>query len=212
MPSEDYPYQWSVCRWLEGENAVSEPITDLHQAAIELARFIAALQAIDPTDGPRPGSHNSFRGVPLASRDAQTRAAISSLKERFDTDELAGAWKIALKTPAWNGPPVWLHGDLHPANLIVKQGTLNAVIDFGCLGVGDPACEFMVARTVLSAETRPIFRSVLQIDKASWTRASGWALSFGLIALPYYGKSNPVLAGIAKRTIDEVLTDYRNGF
>jgi aminoglycoside phosphotransferase (APT) family kinase protein len=207
-PGEGYPWQWSVYQWLKGENATNERIADPAQAARDLAHFITALQRIDPTDGPSPGSHNSFRGVPLATRDVETRAAIASLDGMLDTYSVTAAWDAALQTPAWDGPPVWIHGDLSPLNLLVQHGRLSAVIDFGCLGVGDPACDLQVAWNLLSAQTRDVFRAALVVDDATWARGRGWALSVGLIALPYYQSTNPVLAGIARRAIDEVLTDH----
>lgn len=121
------------------------------------------------------------------------------------------AWDAVLQASAWGGTPVWIHGDLQPANLLVQHGHLSAVIDFGCLGVGDPACDLMVAWTLLSAKSREVFRTALQVDEATWTRGRGWALSFGLIALPYYQTTNPVLARIAKHAIDEVIADHKQG-
>ncbi len=207
-PGEGYPWHWSVCRWLEGETATVERIADPRQAATELARFVAALQRIDPVGGPPPGDHNSFRGEPLATRDDETRDAIASLHRTLDTGALNSAWEAALQAPSWQGPAVWLHGDLHAANLLARHGRLSAVIDFGCLGVGDPACDVMVAWTYLSAETRDVFRAELPVDDATWARGRGWALSFGLIALPYYRNTNPVLSGIARHAIDEALADH----
>jgi aminoglycoside phosphotransferase (APT) family kinase protein len=110
----------------------------------------------------------------------------------------------------WNNPPCWIHGDLIPTNLLVQNGRLNAVIDFGGLGVGDPACDLLVAWTFLSNETRDIYRSILGVDEATWTRGRGWALSFGLIAFEYYQETNPILASIAKRSIEEALADYKS--
>ncbi|HEX5502436.1 MAG TPA: aminoglycoside phosphotransferase family protein, partial [Thermomicrobiales bacterium] len=205
MPGEGYPWPWSVNRWLEGENATIGRLAEPHQAATALADFIAALQRIDSAGGPPPGRHNSFRGGPLARRDASTRAAITALRDTLDTAAATAAWESALHAPAWPGPPVWIHGDLQPANLLVAQGRLGAVIDFGCLGVGDPACDTMVAWTFLTAATREVFRAALPVDDATWARARGWALSFGLIALPYYRATNPVLAGIARQAIGEAL-------
>ncbi len=210
-PAEGYPWHWSVYRWLEGEDATIERIADLRQAATELAQFIATMQQIDPTGGPPPGQHNSFRGVPLSTRDAETRAAIASLGGMLDTDAVTAAWDAALQAPAWHGPPVWIHGDLSPLNLLVERGWLSAVIDFGCLGVGDPACDLIVGWNLLSAETRDVFRAALQVDNATWARGRGWALSVGLIALPYYHTTNPVLAGIGRRAIAEVLADHKHG-
>lgn len=204
-PSEGYPWRWSVTRWLEGENATVGRLAAPCQAATALAGFIAALQGIAPDGGPPPGRHNAFRGAPLARRDASTRAAIAALRGTIDVDAATAAWEAALRAPAWPGPPVWIHGDLQPANLLVAQGRLSAVIDFGCLGVGDPACDVMAAWTFLTADTRDVFRTALPVDDATWERGRGWALSFGLIALPYYRDTNPVLAGIARRAIDEAL-------
>lgn len=215
-PGGGYPWHWSVYQWLEGENAFVEPITDLKQAATDLAQFIVALQRIDPTGGPPPGPHNSNRGEPLANRDSNTRAAITSLHAMgiFDTDMVVAAteaWEAALRAPIWQGSPLWIHGDLQSGNLLVQQGRLNAVIDFGCLGVGDPACDLIPAWTLFSGESREAFRATLQADDATWARSRGWALSFGLIALPYYHITNPVLANIGRHAIAEVLSDHQRG-
>ena len=123
---------------------------------------------------------------------------------------MTAAWEADLQAPAWRGPPVWIHGDLQSGNLLAVQGRLSAVIDFGCLGVGDPACDLIVAWNLLPAETRDVFRAALPVDDATWARGRGWALSVGLIALPYYQDTNPVLAGISRRTIDEVLADHQH--
>jgi aminoglycoside phosphotransferase (APT) family kinase protein len=153
MPAEGYPWHWFVYRWLEGETATIERIADPRQAATELAQFVAALQQIDPVGGPPPGEHNSFRGVPLATRDAETRTAIATLHGTLDADAATAVWEAALQAPAWHGRAVWLHGDLQAGNLLAQRGRLSAVIDFGCLGVGDPACDVMVAWMYLSADT-----------------------------------------------------------
>ena len=204
-PSDGYPWHWSVYRWLEGEDATTAPIADPHQAATGLARFIIALQGIEAAGGPPPGGHNFYRGVPLAMRDHETREAIAALHDVIDTGEVTTAWDAAIETPVWSRAPVWIHGDLHAGNLLVHQGRLSAVIDFGGLGVGDPACDVMAAWVFLSAENRPLFREMLQVDDETWDRGRGWALSFGLIALPYYQTTNPVLAAIARRAINEAL-------
>ena len=208
MPEDSYPWEWSVYPWLEGENATIERLADPDEAATELARFVGALQRIDAAGGPFPGEHNSSRGEPLATRDAGTRAVIASLAAEVDVDAVTAAWEAALQVPEWHGPPVWIHGDLQSGNLLAVEGRLSAVIDFGCLGVGDPACDVMSAWLYLSAETRDVFRAALTVDDATWARGRGWALSVGLVALPYYENTNPVLAGIARRAIDEVLADH----
>jgi aminoglycoside phosphotransferase (APT) family kinase protein len=219
-PGEGYPWSWSVYPWLEGENATLDRLAAPCQAAADLAHFVAALQAIDPTGGPPPGAHNSYRGAPLAQRDAPTRAALAALDkqqsgdglhETLDLDAATAAWEAALATPAWEGAPVWLHGDLLPGNLLVRQGRLCAVIDFGCLGVGEPAMDLTPAWTLFEGQARATYRAALDVDDATWARGRGWALSFGLIALPYYVDTNPVLSGIYRHAIDQVLADHKRG-
>jgi aminoglycoside phosphotransferase (APT) family kinase protein len=206
-PGEGYPWDWSVYQWLEGENATLDRVASPRDAAMVLAQFIAALHRIDPAGGPPPGPHNSFRGVPLPARDAATRTAISALHGTLDVVAVTATWEAALQTPAWCGPPVWVHGDLQSGNLLTQHGRLSAVIDFGCLGVGDPACDLIVAWNLFSTATRTVLRDALAVDAATWARGRGWALSVALIQLPYYQRSNPVLAAMARYTIAEVLAD-----
>ncbi|MDX6520868.1 MAG: hypothetical protein QOF08_1473 [Gaiellales bacterium] len=210
-PAGGYPWQWSVCRWLEGENAITARIADTGRAAAELARFVAALRRIDATAGPAPGEHNSLRGVPLATRDAETRTAIASLAGMLDTDAVTAAWDTALHAPAHDRPPVWIHGDIQPGNLLLDGGELSAVIDFGCLGVGDPACDLMIAWTLFRGAGRDAFRAAVEADDATWARARGWALSVALIALPYYLDTNPQIVAGSRHAIDEVLADLELG-
>jgi aminoglycoside phosphotransferase (APT) family kinase protein len=209
-PGEGYPYPWAICQWLAGENATFDRLADPRQAATDLARFIAALQRIDAT-GVR-GNLGS-RGVLLATRDAYTRAAIADAHNLglIDTDAVLAAWEAALQAPTWDRPPVWLHGDLQSGNLLATDGRLSAVIDFGCLNVGDPAADVMAAWLYLPAEVREDFRAALGVDDATWARGRGWALSVSIVALPYYHITNPVLAGISRHAIEEVLADHRRG-
>lgn len=209
IPSNSYPCPWSVYSWIEGDNATPEHISDPCDAAIRLGTFIFELQGIDIADGPLPGEHNFFRGVALGLRDKGFRVSLAALTGVIDVDAAASAWDSALQAPEWRAQPRWIHGDLHVGNLLAQEGRLSSVIDFGGLGVGDPACDIMVAWTYLSAKTRPSFRDVVGVDNATWVRGRGWALSFAVIALPYYRIRNPVLAGIAQRVIDEVLADYK---
>jgi aminoglycoside phosphotransferase (APT) family kinase protein len=209
-PGEGYPYPWAVCRWLPGENGTLNRLDDPRQAATDLARFIAALQRIDATDVP---GNLGNRGVPLATRDAYTRAAIADAHNLglIDTAAVLAAWEAALQAPAWDRPPVWLHGDLQSGNLLAVDGRLSAVIDFGCLNVGDPATDVMTAWLYLPAEVRDDFRAALAVDDATWARGRGWAVSVSVVALPYYHLTNPTLAGISRRAIEEVLADHRRG-
>lgn len=204
VPGEGYGLPWSVYRWLDGENLFDEPIADLRDAAAQLGRFVAALREIDATGGPP-----SFRGGPVGTRDGDVRAAIRDLSAdgTVDGDATTAAWQDILRLPQWQGAPVWIHGDLLPGNLLAHRNQLSAVIDFGGLGVGDPACDVMVAWTLLSAETRDLFRESVGVDDATWARGRGWALCFGLMAEHYYRATNPVLAGVGRRAIVEALAD-----
>jgi aminoglycoside phosphotransferase (APT) family kinase protein len=205
-PGAGYPWHWSIYRWLAGENATSERIADPRQAALDLARFIIALQGIDTTGGPLAVDHN-LRGVPLALRDSATREAIAALEGTIDTDGVTAAWEAALQAPAWDRAPVWFHGDLLPGNLLFERGRLSAVIDFGGLGVGDPAPDLMIAWGLFSGASRDAFRGALAVDDATWARGRGHALSQALIFIPYYLDTNPVGVGNARHTIAAVLAD-----
>lgn len=207
-PAHGFPWAWSVYRWLEGETATLDRIRDLGQAATDVAGFIDAFHRIDASDGPPPGRENSHRGVPLALWDRSTRAAIDRLRDDLDTAAVTVAWEAALMAPEWDGPPVWIHGDLWQENLLVdEEGRICAVIDFGCLGVGDPACDLIVVWNMLTTDARRIFRSVLDVDDATWERGRGWALLMALIALPYYRDTNPVIVRNSRRMIQQVLDD-----
>ncbi|WP_455355120.1 aminoglycoside phosphotransferase family protein [Streptomyces sp. SYSU K217416] len=203
-PAEGYPWPWSVYRWLTGENpeagALSEPVL----LARDLARFVAAMRSIT-----LPGAPVAHRGGPVAALDAETRAAIEALREipqeDVDCDAAAAVWEDALRAPGWNGPPVWLHADLMPGNLLVDGGRLTSVIDFGCTGVGDPACDLFPAWNLLPADARQVFREALGVDDATWNRGRARTLSQALIALPYYRRTNPAMAHNARHVIRAVL-------
>lgn len=208
-PGEGYPWHWSVYQWLEGEDATLDRIANPSQAAMDLAQFIIALQRIDTTGGSLARDHN-LRGVPLATRDTDTREAIAALHGMIDTDAATMVWETALQAPDWDCEPVWFHGDLLPGNLLFERGRLSAVIDFGGLGVGDPACDLMIAWGLFSGESRDVFRTVLAVDDATWVRGRGHALSQALIFIPYYLNTNPVGVSNARRMIDEVLADHQH--
>lgn len=202
-PALSYPWHWSVYRWLDGENPTAGSVAEPGLLAEDLAEFVNALHRIDPTGGPA-----SYRSEPLADRDTATRAAIAELRGIVDTDAASAAWEAALRVPEWSGPQVWLHADLQPGNLLMARGRLSAVIDFGCLGLGDPAVDLISAWYLLPAGARGGFRAALEVDDAAWTRGRGWALSIALMELQYYRQTNPVMATIARHVIGEVLTDH----
>jgi aminoglycoside phosphotransferase (APT) family kinase protein len=206
-PTEDYPFHWSVYRWIEGEPATVGRIDDTNEFATALADFLGALYRVDPADGPLPGPHNFFRGGPLAVYDAETRRAISVLDSEIDVDAASAVWEAALGT-AWHGPPVPFHGDIAAGNLLVKDGRLGAVIDFGSSGVGDPSCDLAIAWTLLDDEGRAALRVALPLDDATWARGRGWALWKALITLAENVETNPREAQTSRRVIERVLADH----
>lgn len=206
-PCEHYPWHWSVYRWLEGQIALKSPIDDPVDLAVTTARFLAALQKIDPSDGPPPGPHNFFRGGPLTTYNRETREAIAALGDNIDSTAATEVWQTALGA-TWAGPPVWVHGDVGAGNLLVRDGRLSAVIDFGSSGVGDPACDLTIAWTFFSGESRAAFRANLPADDAAWKRGRGWALWKGLITLAGHIDINPLDEGISRGVIDDVLAEH----
>lgn len=202
-PAGAYPWPWSICRWIEGRTPRDGD--HLVQAARDLAGFVAALRAQDAAGGPRAGRHNFGRGLPLATRDAATREAIAACQGLIDTGAALEAWIRDSAAPPWDGPPVWVHGDLCRGNLLLREGRLAAVIDFGGLGVGDPACDLLPAWNLFDPPVRAAYREALAPDEASWARGRAWALSVALIQLPYYRETKPDLAADALRTIAAVL-------
>lgn len=206
-PAHGYPWPWAICRWLEGGDALVEEIKDLDEAAITLADFISALRRIDTNGGPSPAPDNFFRGVPLRERDERTREAIEELPATFDKESLTLAWEEALATPESQDDPSWIHGDLAAGNLLVRQHRIVGVLDWGALSVADPACDLMIAWTLLSGTSRAAFRKALETDDATWDRARGWTLSVAVIAIPYYLSTNPSIVHWATHAIQEVLDD-----
>jgi aminoglycoside phosphotransferase (APT) family kinase protein len=203
-PTDRHPWPWSVYPWFEGDDATRAQV-DLRQAAVDLAGFIAALHSQDPSGGPQPSAANFGRGVPLAMRDGVTRKAISASHDLIDTAAVTAAWEVALCVPAWDRPPVWIHGDIAAGNLLVRGGRLSAVIDWGGLGIGDPACDLIVAWELFDAESREVLRAELAVDEATWERSRGWALSTAIVALPYYQHTNPFMAAQARHKLSVVL-------
>ena len=204
-PAEGYPFGWSVCTWLPGENADGTTIDDLDQAAADLAGFVTALRGVDTAGAPPPPRHG--RGGPLAQLDERVREAITQLGDRVDGQAALRSWQESLRAPAWDGPKAWVHADLLPGILLVVGARLSAVIDFGCLNVGDPACDLLPAWNVFDSASRPRFRAELQADDASWLRGRGWALCQAVLALPYYWDTNPGMVRQASRALAHVLAD-----
>lgn len=205
-PQEDYPFPWAVHEWLPGQNA-DGTLRDLQRAAADLAGFITALRAVDTAGAPprRPGT----RGGPLAERDDAVRHAVAELGDRIDGAAALRSWQQSLAAPVWDGQEVWVHGDLLPGNLLVVDGRLSAVIDYGGLDVGDPACDLQPAWNLFDRDSRRAFLRLLEVDEAMRLRGRGWALSQALIALPYYWQTNRGIVGQALHTLDLVLGEDR---
>jgi len=179
-PGNGYPFRWSIYRWLHGDTASSVHIVDLCEFATSLAQFLTALEQIDPTGGPLAGQHSFYRGGSLKNYDAETRQAIAALKDKIDADAVTEVWEFALES-TWNRSPVWVHGDISVGNLLVQEGKLSGVIDFGQLTIGDPACDLAIAWTLFKGESREVFRETLTLDQEAWTRGKAWALWKALI-------------------------------
>lgn len=207
-PAFGYPHPWTVCRWLPGTSAVGAVALDSRKVARQVAGMLAALRAMDVTGGPLPGAHNSHRGVPVRVRDGMVREWLPKLDGLADIDRLTRAWDAVLDAPDWDGPPSWLHGDMHASNLIVAGDELAGVIDWGCMGVGDPATDLIPAWSVLDADGRQILREQFDIDDATWMRGMGWAHSMAVSAWPYYRTTNPTLVAVSQRIVAEVLSEF----
>jgi len=205
-PAPGYPWPWSIVPFLPGQLAAREPSADPAVAAASLGRFLAALHVPAPEDAPV----NRNRGVPLAERTAVVTQNLGMVGDMVDRGAAVRAWQAALATPAWGGAPVWLHGDLHPANILVHRGRISAVIDFGDITAGDPAADLSVAWMLLPADCRGAFRDAYRAagghaeGDGTWARARGWALALSLAFLAH-SADNPLIAAIGRRTVGAVL-------
>lgn len=207
VPGEGYPFHWTVQRWLPGERASFAAVADQQMFADELAGFVLALRRVDPTGGPQPGIHNWFRGATLRTYDATARRALAALTGTVDVDRAAATWQAALDAP-WDGEDTWFHGDLAEGNLLLVDGRLTAVIDFGTCGVGDPSCDLALAWTLLTSPARRTFRDRLGVDDASWARGRGWALWKTLSGLAgAVDDGDEAEAASLTRVLDELLRD-----
>jgi spectinomycin phosphotransferase len=207
-PAHGYPWHWSVYHWIEGDSAAQVQITDPITFAKDLADFLVALHKINPHNGPMPGSHNFYRGGSLKVYDTQTRQAIEKLKNKIDVTAATQIWETALAT-RWNKPPVWVHGDISLANLLIHDDILIAVIDFGGMAVGDPACDLAIAWTFFTGESRKVFRTAINLDEATWARARAWALWKAIIVAAGICETNNIEGRECWQIIDELITDYK---
>lgn len=208
VPGEGYPWPWSVYRWRPGETATDDRIGDLKVFAQDLARFLVALRQVDARGGPLPGPHNFFRGGPTAHYDEETRRALVALEGRIDTEAARDVWEAALAA-SWQSAPVWFHGDISWGNLLVEDGRLSAVIDFGTSGIGDPACDLAIAWTLFHGQSREAFRAGVALDAGTWARGRGWTLWKALIVYAGLPGTNSAEAEKSLAVIEQVLADHR---
>lgn len=207
-PAAGYPYPWSVYRWLDGRPASEPAIRDPVEFATALAGFLVALGRVDAAGGPAPGRHNFYRGGPLSTYADETVRSIDALGAEIPRDAVLRVWDDATAA-SWEGDPVWFHGDVAVGNLLVRDGELAAVIDFGTCGVGDPACDTVIAWTLLSGASRDGFRRVLGVDADTWSRGRGWALWKALITLAGALEGDDrAAAALPRHDIERVLADH----
>ncbi len=206
QPGLGYPYHWSINRWLPGETAAHDRISDVNEFATNLADFLITLRKIDSNGGPIAGEHSFYRGASPAHYDSETRAAVASLGDRIDGARALKVWEAALAAP-YNGPPVWFHGDVAYGNLLVENGRLSAVIDFGTSGVGDPACDLAITWTFFRGESRETFRRAIAVDDGMWARGRGWTIWKSLIVLADQIDTDPEGAAENRRIIDDLIAE-----
>jgi aminoglycoside phosphotransferase (APT) family kinase protein len=205
-PNSSYPVNWAVYKWIEGNNYSDELIHDERTVAKDLADFVNELHSIDvPADAPMAGR------PPLLELNKRTLECIDEAADLLDRDRVLAAWEDSCKTSVWNGHSVWIHADLLRTNLLVHSGRLAAVIDFGGVGIGDPAFDLIPAWSIFNPKGRKVFQNSIHADKDTWLRARGYALHQAVLIIPYYRVTNPQFVTLAKRTLDEILADHDTG-
>ena len=205
-PSHDYPFNFSIYKWLDGTSANFLKLNDkaLESIAIELAKFLKELHGITGIDGPSPGKNNGWGGDHVSVYDEGARKQISELSEIIDEYKAMELWEQACKTKR-NKTPVWIHGDFAFGNFLIKDGKLSGVIDFGGMAIGDPAGDLVIAWTFLKGKSREIFKQAMDLDSDTWIRSRGWALWKATFDLCQIKNKNSAEALIQKRVIQEVL-------
>ncbi|MEO1708507.1 MAG: aminoglycoside phosphotransferase family protein [Pseudomonadota bacterium] len=201
-------FDWAIYAWVDGRDLLHEPAPSSQALAGPLSEFLKALWAIDPANGPLAGDQNHHRGVALSERDQLTRGAIQTIRDEIPEDVLTKIWSVALAVDPFAGAPKWLHGDLHPANLIAKEGELSGIIDWGLMGLGDLAVDLMPAWSLLSPHARIYFRQATEVDDATWNRGRGWALSVSAIAYAYYrDRPDYWLNAVSLKTLNQLVDE-----
>ena len=205
---ERYPWKWSIYRWIDGKSVESGDFTKLEDLARDLSHFLTVFHGIDKAEGPPPGQHNFYRGGSLTAYDEETRKAVEVLQGKIDVDTALQVWDFALST-LWRNSPVWVHGDISSGNLLIREGRLCAVIDFGGLAVGDPACDLAITWTLFKGESRKIFRKGLPLDNDTWARGRAWTLWKSLIVAAGFSDPGNAESKECWRIIGEVLEEHK---
>jgi len=182
-PAEDYPHAWSVLSWLPGEAMQDTALGDPVAAARQLSEFFQFVRSVPVDDAFAFGPENNGRGAPLATRTARFEAALARLPE-IESRWARRLWSAALGAEVARSR-VWLHGDVHPGNILIRNERLAGIIDWGLCGVGDGACDLLTSWAMFDREPREVFRDALGVTEAEWMRGAGWALSMAVIYLPY---------------------------
>lgn len=206
-PTDGYPFPWAVMRWLPGDDAWAEPIGDGVEAAQTLGRFVTELREVSTAGAPAPGTEGFVRGLPLVEWDADVRSSLAECTDLLDVGRAGRMWQDALSAAPYDGPPVWLHADLIPGNLLVRHGRVTGVLDFGAMCIGDPAYDVTPAWHVLDHAGRAVFRRLLGADDATWRRARGIVVALAVFAIPYYHRTNPVMMRTARRGLAAAFSD-----
>lgn len=207
--SDIYPFTWSVCKWLDGDLPSTNNITDMNLFAYDLASFLKELQSIDCCGGPLAGEHNFHRGGDISVYNLGYLELVDNLCDVIGIDKslLLEIWNLGLSSK-WMKKPVWVHGDLVSTNMLVLDGKLSAVIDFGILGVGDPACDLSMYWTFFDKESREIFKSKLNLDESTWDRARAWVIWKQLFDFQYYITDNSKTSNL-KNIIFNLIDEYK---
>lgn len=210
QPSKNYPWNWSIYRWIEGisANALSIENSQFNLLASNLAQFLNELHKIDTASGPAAGLHNFFRGQSPSVYDTETRSAIIELRSFIDVETVTSLWETAISSK-WDNNPVWIHGDFGAGNILIKNGRLEAIIDFGCTGIGDPACDLVIAWIFLKGESRKVFRNHLSLDSNTWARARGWALWKALITIAQLEDKTSPEAVKQNQVINDIIVEHQ---
>jgi aminoglycoside phosphotransferase (APT) family kinase protein len=211
QPSKIYPWHWSIYLWIEGVSANVLNIEDslLKSIAINLSEFLNEFHNIDVSNGPTPGAHNFWRGAHPIIYELETKESIAKLNGVISKNSALAAWAKATSSH-WNKNPVWVHGDLSSGNILIKDCKLTSVIDFGCIAIGDPACDLAITWTFFKNESRKIFKSNLKLDNDTWARARGWALWKALITVVSFNGIETQKSKEQLQIINEILEEHEH--